>query len=166
MSGSVYFEGNAFIDGGRVQNSNIISTSISNCNIGTSTLDMNLQNITSVKDPVNPQDAATKKYVDDLGIVISTITLIGENDTEISTNKVGSFIIKVTNKATIPSGGPSAVFNVSKTIQASHSHVARITASPGMGSNIGLMISWPPNSGILLKKTGNSFDGTYEAKLM
>lgn len=163
MSGSVYFEGNAFIDGGRIQNSDVMSSAISNCNIGTSTLDMNMQNITSVKDPINPQDAATKKYVDDLGIVISTVTLTGDANTEISPNLVGSFVVKVTNKVT---DGPSAVFNLSKNAQANHSHVARIVASPGTGTNIGLVISWPPNSGILLRKTGNSFNGTYEVKMM
>ena len=163
MSGSVYFEGNAFIDGGRSQNITITNSSVSNCAITTSSIDMNLANITSVRDPVNNQDAATKKYVDDLGIVLSTITLSGISTSQISTQQKGSFVITVTN---IVLNGPSATFHVTKNESSREAHVARITACPGTDTNTFLKISWPPTSGIYLNKTSSSFDGSYKIKVM
>lgn len=160
---SVFFEGNAFIDGGQVQNVNVTLSSIGNCNITTSSLDMNLRNITSVKDPINPQDAATKKYVDDLDIVLSNVTLIGTTGTLVSSYQKGSYIITIKNDI---QGGPSGVFHLTKNEPHKHPHIARTVATPGESTNITLMIMWPPNSGILLRKTGSSFDGNYKVKVM
>ena len=42
---SVYFEGNALIDGGKVTNVLSTNNSISSCIITTSSIDMNLENI-------------------------------------------------------------------------------------------------------------------------
>jgi hypothetical protein len=53
MSGT-YFKSNSYIDGGIVKN----------VAISQSSLDMNNLPITSVQDPANPQDSATKNYVD------------------------------------------------------------------------------------------------------
>jgi hypothetical protein len=163
MSGSVYFEGNAFIDGGRSQNITITGSSVANCAITTSSIDMNLANITSVRDPINNQDAATKKYVDDLGIVLSTITLSGVSTSQISSQQKGSFVITVSN---IVLNGPSATFHVTKNEASKEAHVVRITACPGTNTNTFLKISWPPSSGIYLNKTGTSFDGSYKIKVM
>lgn len=160
---SVFFEGNAFIDGGQIQNTIILNTSIGNSAITTSSIDMNMQNITSVKDPINPQDAATKKYVDDLDIRISNITLTGTTDYEISNYQQGSYIITVQNSVV---GGPSGVFHVTKNDSSKHAHIARTVATPGALSTITLLVTWPPNSGILLKKTGSQYDGTYRVKVM
>lgn len=160
---STFFEGNAFIDGGQLQNAVVTSTSIGNSSITTSSLDMNLANITSVKDPVNNQDAATKKYVDDLGITIAVYTLNGLSNTTISTSQKGSFVIKVEN---LILNGPSGVFNVSKSEAARDGHCVRISAAPGYNTTTTLLVSWPPNSGILLRKTGSGFDGTYRVKIM
>lgn len=160
---STYFEGNAYIDGGQLQNAIVTNNSIGSCNITTSSIDMNLQNITNVKDPINNQDAATKKYVDDLNIVISNITLSGTNTTTISSSLKGSFVIKVDN---LIMNGPCGVFNVVKSEAFRYGHCNRISASPGYNTDTTLRISWPPNSGILLRKTGTGFDGGYRIKLM
>lgn len=158
MSGCVYFEGNAYIDGG-----NITTTTIGNCSISTSSLDMNNQNITSVKDPIQQQDAATKQYVDDLGIRFNNIILTGTTENEIFSYQKGSFIITITN---IVIDGPSAIFNLTKNRQNSQSHIVRTVAAPGYGSNTLLQISWPPNSGIILSKTDNNYNGEYRLKIM
>lgn len=160
---SVYFEANGFIDGGQVQNVNITSCSIGNSIITTSSLDMNMENITSVKDPINNQDAATKKYVDNLEIILRNFTLIGTSTTEISTNQKGSFVVTVSNQIL---NGPTAIFHVTKSEAVRNAHIVRTAASPGYMSNVFLEILWPPNSSLLLKKTGNQFDGTYKVKIM
>jgi hypothetical protein len=160
---STYFEGSAYIDGGQFQNVVITTTSIGNCNITTSSLDMNLKNITNVQNPINNQDAATKQYVDDLSIVISDITLNGTNTTIISSALKGSFVIKVDN---LIFNGPSGVFNVTKNEASRDGHCNRITASPGYNTLTMLRISWPPNSGILLRKTESDFNGSYKVKIM
>lgn len=160
---SVYFEANAFIDGGQVQNLNITSCTIGNSSINTSSLDMNMANITSVKDPINNQDAATKKYVDNLEIILKSITLTGTSYTEISTNIKGSYIITISNEIL---NGPSAIFHVTKSETTRNAHIVRTVASPGYMSSVFLELSWNPNSTILLKKTGNQYDGSYKVKIM
>lgn len=159
----VYFEGNAFIDGGQVQNTNVTQSSIGNCAITTSTLDMNFKNITSVADPINYSDAATKRYVDDLGIVISVVSLSGTSPSLISNNLKGSYVITISN---LVLNGPSAVFNVTKSESTQHAHIARTVASPGQASRTLLKISWPPNSGIYLSKTESAYDGSYRVKFI
>lgn len=163
MSGSVYFEGNAFIDGGRVQNTTIATSSIGNCAITTSSLDMNMANITSVKDPINAQDAATKKYVDDLEISFTTVNLVGTNTSLISNNSKGSYIISVNN---LILNGPSGIFHLTKSESTQNAHIVRTVAAPGVGTNITLRLTWPPNSGIFIMKTGNNYDGSYRVKIM
>jgi hypothetical protein len=163
MSGSVFFEGNAYIDGGKIINTHLTSSSVSNCQITTSSLDMNLSNITSVKDPILTQDAATKKYVDDLGIVITRTTLNGTNPSVVSDNLRGSYVISVTNEII---NGPSAVFHVTKNSNSNQAHIVRTVASPGNNSSNFLSATWPPNTGILLQKTGSTYDGSYRVKIM
>jgi hypothetical protein len=160
---SVYFEGNAFIDGGHIQNTRIMSSTVDNSAITTSTLDMDMNNITSVKDPIDPQDAATKKYVDDLDIVISSVTLNGTGGTLISSYNQGSYVITVNS---IVLNGPTGVFHVTKSDASRQAHVVRTAAAPGYMTNITLMVSWPQNSGIFLRKTGGNFDGSYRVKVM
>lgn len=165
---SVCLEGNVFIDGGQVQNIIVTTSSIGNSNITTSSVDMldsfgNYQNITNVLDPIRPQDAATKQYVDDLGIVISTIVLNSTTNTLISNSNKGSFIITITN---LVLNGPSGIFHVTKNESTNNAHIVRTTASPGYSTNVFLNITWPPNSGILLNKTGPNYDGSYRIKIM
>lgn len=160
---SVYFEGSAFIDGGQLQDAIITATSIGNCTITKSSLDMNLANITNVKNPINPQDAATKAYVDALNIVYVSATLAGTSYTTISNALKGSFVITVSNNIL---NGPSAVFNVTKSESSRSAHIARTVASPGYQSLTTLDLDWSVNSGIQLRKTGADYDGSYLVKIM
>jgi hypothetical protein len=164
----VCLEGNVFIDGGQAQNITITSSTIGNSNILQSSIDMLsntgvLQNITNVADPINTQDAATKKYVDDLDITISNITLINTDTTTISNYAKGSYVITISN---LVLNGPSGIFHLTKSESSHQAHIVRTVASPGYGTNIFLNITWPPNSGILLNKSGSNYNGTYRVKVM
>lgn len=163
MSGSVYFEGNGYFDSSVLINSTIGNSAISGSAITTSSIDMNLQNITSVKDPIQPQDAATKKYVDDLEIVFTTTTLTGTTRSLISNVSKGSYIISVNNQIL---NGPSGIFHVTKSESTQNAHIIRTVAAPGVSSNVTLRLEWPVGSGISLYKTGSSYDGSYRVKIM
>lgn len=165
---SVCLEGNVFIDGGQGQNINVTTSSIGNCNISKSSIDMlsssgSLQNITNVANPINQQDAATKQYVDNLDIVISNITLINTNTQIISNYVKGSYIITISNTVF---NGPSGIFHVTKSETTQNAHIVRTVASPGIGTSVFLNVTWPQNSGILLNKTGSNYDGSYRVKVM
>lgn len=156
---SFYFEGNAYIDPAY-----IINSSISNSNITTSSLDMNLENITSVKDPILPQDAATKKYVDDLLFFKTTdVSLSGTSGSFVLSPTKGSFMVKVSN---LVSNGPSALFNISKSEHPRAGQVHRINATPGNSSDTTLLLEWVANSGLYLRKTSDLYDGSYNVVMI
>jgi hypothetical protein len=164
---SFFFQGNGFFETSLLTTSSIGNSYITASAISSSSLDMlntagNLQNITSVKDPILQQDAATKNYVDSLGININSVTLTSTTGTVI-TNSVGSFIITVNN---LVLNGPCATFNVSKNSPSKYGHIVRTTISPGINPLTLLDLNWPPNSGLLLFKTDISYDGSYQVKIM
>jgi hypothetical protein len=160
---SVYFEGNAYIDSGQIENVNINNSAITTSSITTSSLDMNMQRITSVQNPINPQDAATKWYVDGLGVHIIDINLTATNFSVISPFLKGAYTITITN---IILNGPAATFSVSKNEIGQPGHVVRTTSSPGLLTYESLRIRWLPNTGIEIQKTGTNYDGTYRVKLI
>lgn len=168
MSGSFFGEGNFYMDSSILTNSSISNNIITTSQIKTCTIDMlsttgNYQNIINVKDPILPQDAATKKYIDNLGISIQNYTLSNTLGTLINSNLSGSFVITVKN---LVLNGPSAIFNVTKNEQGNCGHVVRPAASPGTGTRITLDINWPVNTGIILYKNGAQYDGSYQVKIM
>jgi len=147
-----YFKSNSYIDGGNIKNVDIIQSS----------LDMNNEPITSVQDPINPQDAATKAYIDSLGEII-IITLTGTSYTVVSSKLKGA--VHLIAEA-IVNDGPCATFSASKTNSTKHPNVARLTASPGNSVNKErLDIKWEPGSGIEIHKNNTGFDGDYRIKL-
>ncbi len=160
---SVYFEGNAYLDNSFILNTSISNSTISNSSIVTSSIDMNMHNITNVLDPILPQDAATKKYVDDLNIVYTTVTLTNTTPTLILNSDNGVYQILVKS---LVSKGPYATFNCAKNDSSITGHIIRLSSCVGELSNVSLRLTWPANSGIYLHKTGNSFDGSYNIKII
>ena len=165
---SFFFEGNGYFSGSYLTNSTTTNNIITASAISTSSIDMlntagNYQNITNVAMPINPNDAAIKLYVDNLGIRLNNYTLTGTTGTTISSNTIGSFVITVTN---LVLNGPSATFHITKNNPATCGHIIRHTISPGLGSLTTLDITWPQHSEPQLKKSDMFYDGTYRVKIM
>lgn len=166
---SFFFEGNGYFDGSIVIRSSIGNSLISQSALTQSSIDMLsvlgfYQPITNVQDPVNPQDAATKKYVDDLGIVRSNVTLTGTTSIIISNVSKGSFVITVSN---LVLNGPSGIFHVTKNEANNSAHIVRTVAAPGLSTTpVFLELLWPINGSIQLRKTGSAYDGSYAIKIM
>ena len=160
--------GPIYLDSGQILNIKLITSSIGNSNISTSAIYMlssigNYQNITNVKDPINQQDAATKQYVDNLGIIINDITLIGTSGTLISDKLKGSYSIHISNTVL---NGPSGIFYLTKSEMDREAGKFRMIAAPGYSTNTFLDIYWPINSGIYLHKTDSNYDGSYNIKII
>lgn len=168
---SFFGEGNLYLQFSYLGNSTVHNTIITNSTINTSSIDMLsstglYQNITNVNNPVLPQDAATKFYVDALGISITQISLSNTSGTLIGPQQIGAF--NITINTTLNSGpyGPNATFHISKSDPSVNGHVVRIASSPGSDAACTLDMLWPPSSGPLLFKTNINFNGGYFVKIL
>jgi hypothetical protein len=161
FDGNGYFY-DSFLTTSTVSNTMLIQSAISTSSINMLDISGNYQNIINVKDPINPQDAATKYYVDTLGTVFQC-SLTSTNTTLLSNQQKGSFVITVSNNVL---NGPCAIFHVVKSNSTQNAGIARTVAAPSASGNTQLNISWPPNDGIYLSKTNSLYDGSYTIKLM
>ena len=165
---SFFFDSNSYSNKSILTNSTVTNCLISSSAINTTSLDMydslgQYQNIINVKDPINPQDAATKHYVDYLGIIY-TITLNGTSPVLFSNTLKGCFVITITN---IVLNGPCAIFNVIKNEASHQAQIIRTAAAPGYTDTLNLLhITWPINSGLYLSKSGIGYDGSYQLKII
>jgi hypothetical protein len=148
-----------------IQNSNITTTAISRSSINSTTINMNGGVIVNAGTPVNPTDVVNKNYVDNAltNYDIYNITLTNTNFTQIIPKLFGSITLNVTSNV---SGGPSATFSASKNTANKYPSIVRFTSGAGIGTYERLEISWPPNSGILLRKNGVNYDGGYICNLV
>lgn len=141
------------------------NTSITSSAITNTTLDMAMQNITSVLDPVDPQDAATKFYVDrQVTTLVQTfeVQLAGQAFVEVSNLKYGSYQVLVMS---LQEGGPVGSFVLLKLSEYSQ---GVITSALVLKTPTGeqLVVDWPPNSAVLVRKSGDNFDGLYRVKII
>lgn len=157
ITGKFYLDCNSTLAGGNVTNSTISSSVIL-----TSSIDMNNTQITNVGNPINPQDAATKAYVDAL-MTSGSFSLTGTVGTVVSTALKGAFTLHVTSLVT---NGPNAIFTVAKTDAIKFAQKNRLVSSPGDTSLTQLKIDWAPSTGIMIRKTNSSYDGNYSVKII
>lgn len=156
------FTGQGIFDRSKISNTTISNCVLTSGSIAGAAIDMGDQVITSLHDPQSTQDAATKNYVDALGITHTLVTLDGTNPATIPIY-TGAFVVVV---KPLNTGGPCAIFHVSKSMLNGSACVFRTSLSPGSDSTCTLRIAWPQSSGILIYKTNSMFDGSYVVKCM
>jgi len=116
--------------------------------------------------PVNPNDAATKMYVDThtggsitTTMVTFTVTLTNTTEVELFSDTIGLFDFYITNNFS----GPFAKFYACKSTSTVTGMVQRHFSSTGRGASgsCTLNIKWNANNGIYISKTTNDFNGVY-----
>ena len=149
-----------------VNNTTVTITGISSSNITNSTIDMAGGIITGSGTPVFPTDVPNKAYVDGISTsagYITTITLTGTAKTIIIPDLLGNISIEIYS---LVSGGPGAVFAVSKNHSTRYPSLTRTGSSSGLVTEEKLNITWDPGTELKLSKTGLNYDGLYQCKLI
>jgi hypothetical protein len=139
--------------------------SIMNSVIQASKLDMAFQNITSLADPKNPSDAATRYFVESSiaqAAKTMTVHLRGEAYTNVAHLPAGSYVITISSV----NGGPAATFMISKNLSVKEAHVVRASSIPGEGSMEELDLKWAASGPLMLRKTALHYDGCYRLKII
>lgn len=145
------YRSNGVVDGGKIINSQI---------------DMNdTYIIKNHPDPIQDTDVVNKRYVDNHigtggtgGGTSINVILNSTNYTDIITSTQGVFNINVKNSV---SGGPCAVFIISKNSSSANFNMTRVVSSAGTTTEERLEVRWDPGEFIKLRKTGNNYDGVY-----
>lgn len=145
---SFFFTGPIKTDKGYVSNSTITNTDI----------DMNNKKITTLGDPVNPQDAVNLRSLEN-NILYKTITLTGTNSVLLISNTYGSYYITISGTT---DNLASAVFSISKSDSTINIIGNRLSHS-GTGD---LELIWNSSSGLYIKKNSITQDGTYIVKII
>jgi hypothetical protein len=156
LTGSAILSG-TYIKGMRLVNSVIQS----------SKLDMAYQTITSVADPQNPSDAATKYFVENTVasvIKVLDVHLQGNAWSQLCHLHPATYLITVSST----NGGPTASFMVSKNSRATEPHIARITSLPGEGSMEEIDLRWIASGPLQIRiaGSGHHYSGCYKVKII
>jgi len=154
LTGRAILEG-TYIKGMRIVNSVIRSTQI----------DMGYQPITSVADPQNPSDAATRYFVENVvshAVRSVKVHICGTQYSQVAHLPAGSYIVTISPV----NGGPTATFSVSKNLLVKEAHVARISSIPGESSMEELDLKWGASGPVMLRKTGPHYNGCYTVKII
>ena len=128
-------------------------------------VDANLKNFTTLPEPIIPSDQATREYVDNSirdtmsarfsGIIVH---LVDDKVSDVILLKPGSYVVTV---SALKPGGPTSVFNISKTLTNSEGVIVRTSSCPGQDTGEILEILWSANAKLQLHKSGCHHDGDY-----
>jgi hypothetical protein len=155
-----YFYGNGHFEGTFMRN--VLYT---NGNIQATNIDMDMRKITTLATPTMDFDAANKVYVDQrLSSALQEwlINLSGSGAIEVAEMRPSSFMIFVGpyENDPISQGGPTGAYVISKSHHGIAGQANTLSASPA-ATGERIVVDWPPNSGLRVRKTGDNFDGTY-----
>jgi len=135
-----------------------------------SSIDQGSQPIINLPNPINPQDAVPKSYVDAL-LSPSTqfpkipFSLNGTNTTQILSDLIGIKTIIVFPETSNPEA-PMAIFNIAKNNQNINSIGQRDLSTSGINTQERLKMVWNASTGIEVFKTGLNYDGDYCAVVL
>lgn len=142
------------------KNNNIII----NGRILSCTVDMGMNRITSLENPIDPYDATPKFYVDAIAlnsVPSIEVTLTGTSYTMLTMDTRGTFDIIVAN---IVPDGPTAKFTITKSGSSRNASIQRWGSCAGTNTFERLEMRWLPEMGIELRKNGPNYDGLYKVR--